>query len=103
MGFAVTRAQARQLVSHKAILVNGKSVNLPGYQVRPGDEIAVTERSRSQLRIQEALKISEEMDLVPAWMLVDGKKMSGTLKALPERADLPSDINENLIIELYSK
>jgi small subunit ribosomal protein S4 len=103
MGFAVTRAQARQLVSHKAILVNGKCVNLPGYQVRPGDEVSVAEGSRSQLRIQEALRISEEMDLVPAWMLVDGKKMSGTFKALPERADLPSDINENLIVELYSK
>ncbi len=103
MGFAVTRAQARQLVSHKAILVNGKCVNLPGYQVKPGDEISVAEGSRGQLRIQEALRISEEMDLVPAWMLVDGKKMSGTLKALPERGDLPSDINENLIVELYSK
>lgn len=103
MGFAVTRAQARQLVSHKSIMVNGKCVNLPGYQVRPGDEVSVAEGSRSQLRIQEALRISEEMDLVPAWMLVDGKKMSGTFKALPERADLPSDINENLIVELYSK
>jgi small subunit ribosomal protein S4 len=103
MGFAVTRAQARQLVSHKAITVNGKCVNLPGYQVRPGDEVAVAEGSRNQLRIQEAIRISEEMDLVPAWMLVDGKKMTGTLKALPERADLPSDINENLIVELYSK
>jgi small subunit ribosomal protein S4 len=103
MGFAVTRAQARQLVSHKAILVNGKCVNLPGYQVRPGDEISVAERSRNQLRIQEALRISEEMDLVPAWMLVDSKKMTGTLKSLPERSDLPSDINENLIVELYSK
>jgi small subunit ribosomal protein S4 len=103
MGFAVTRAQARQLVAHKAVLVNGKCVNLPGYQVKPGDEISIAERSRSQLRIQEALKLSEEMDLVPAWMLVDGKKMSGTFKTLPERADLPSDINENLIVELYSK
>lgn len=103
MGFAVTRAQARQLVSHKAVLVNGKCVNLPGYQVKPGDEISIAERSREQLRIKEALKLSEEMDLVPAWMLVDGKKMTGTLKALPERADLPSDINENLIVELYSK
>jgi small subunit ribosomal protein S4 len=103
MGFAVTRAQARQLVSHKAVLVNGKCVNLPGYQVKAGDEVSIAERSRNQLRIQEALKLSEEMDLVPAWMLVDGKKMSGTLKTMPERADLPSDINENLIIELYSK
>lgn len=103
MGFAVTRAQARQLVAHKSISVNGKCVNLPGYQVRPGDEVAVAERARNQLRIQEALKLSEEMDLTPAWMLVDGKKMIGTFKQLPERSDLPSDINENLIIELYSK
>jgi len=103
MGFAVTRAQARQLVSHKSVQVNGKSVNLPSYLVRAGDEVSITERAKKQLRIQEALTLSQEMDLVPAWMEVDSKKMSGTLKALPERADLPSDINESLIIELYSK
>jgi small subunit ribosomal protein S4 len=103
MGFAVTRAQARQLVSHKAVLVNGRCVNLPGYQVKPGDEISIAERARNQLRIQEALKLSEDLDLLPSWMLVDAKKMTGTLKALPERSDLPSDINENLIVELYSK
>ncbi len=103
MGFAVTRAAARQLVSHAAIRVNGKKVNLPSYQVRPGDEISLSERAKSQLRVQEALTVSQEMDLVPAWMEVDAKKASGLLKTLPERSDLPSDINESLIIELYSK
>ncbi len=103
MGFAVTRAAARQLVSHAAVRVNGKKVNLPSYQVRPGDEIALSERAKSQLRVQESLTVSQEMDLVPGWIEVDAKKASGLLKALPERSDLPSDINESLIIELYSK
>ncbi|MBL0165516.1 MAG: 30S ribosomal protein S4 [Xanthomonadales bacterium] len=103
MGFAVTRAQARQLVAHRAVSVNGKRVNLPSYQVRPGDEISLTESARSQLRVQESLTVSQEMDLVPTWVEVDAKKFSGIFKALPERSDLPSDINESLIIELYSK
>jgi small subunit ribosomal protein S4 len=103
MGFAVTRAQARQLVSHKAVLLNGKAVNLPSYQVKPGDQIDLTERARSQLRIQEAAALSAQMDLVPGWMEVDAKKFSGVFKSVPERADLPSDINEALIVELYSK
>ena len=103
MGFAVTRAQARQLVSHKAIKVNGKSVNLPSYQVKAGDEVVIAERSRKQLRVQESLNLSQEMDLVPGWLEVDSKQMTGTLKTMPERSDLPSDINENLIVELYSK
>lgn len=103
MGFAVTRAQARQLVAHRAVSVNGKRVNLPSYQVRPGDEISLTEGARSQLRVQESVTVSQEMDLVPAWLEVDAKKFSGIFKALPERSDLPSDINESLIIELYSK
>ena len=103
MGFAVTRSAARQLVSHKSILVNGKSVNVSSFQVKAGDVIEVTERGRSQLRIQEALTLSQEMDLSPAWVEVDAKKMAGTFKVAPERADLPSDINENLIVELYSK
>ena len=103
MGFAVTRAQARQLVSHKAITVNGKSVNLPSYQVKVGDQIAVAERAKNQLRIKEALTLSQEMDLVASWCEVDSNKLAGTLKALPDRSDLPSDINENLIVELYSK
>ena len=103
MGFAVTRAAARQLVSHAAVRVNGKKVNLPSYQVRPGDEIALSERAKSQLRVQESLTVSQEMDLTPSWVEVDAKKASGLFKALPERSDLPSDINESLIIELYSK
>ncbi|MBN8884126.1 MAG: 30S ribosomal protein S4 [Rudaea sp.] len=103
MGFAVTRAQARQLVAHKSIEVNGKKVNLPSYAVKAGDQITVTEKSRSQLRIKEALTLSQEMDLAPGWLEVDANKFAGTLKALPERSDLPSDINESLIVELYSK
>ena len=103
MGFAVTRAQARQLVAHKAILVNGKKVNIPSYQVRPGDAIALTERARSQLRVQEAATVFDTMDLRPVWVEVDAKKFEGTFKSVPDRGDLPSDINEALIIELYSK
>ena len=103
MGFAVTRPQARQLVSHCAVLVNGKSVNLPSYQVKSGDVISLTERASRQLSVQEALTISAQMDLVPAWIDVDAKKFSGVFKSVPERSDLPSDINEALIVELYSK
>ncbi|PIQ37484.1 MAG: 30S ribosomal protein S4 [Lysobacterales bacterium CG17_big_fil_post_rev_8_21_14_2_50_64_11] len=103
MGFAVTRAQARQLVSHKAVLLNGKAVNLPSLQVKVGDEIALTERARAQLRVQEASALSAQMDLVPNWIEVDGKKFTGVFKSVPERSDLPSDINEALIVELYSK
>lgn len=103
MGFAVTRAQARQLVSHAGVQVNGKKVNLPSYQVRPGDQISLTERAREQLRVKEALTVFQDMDLSPPWVEVDTAKASGVLKALPDRQDLPSDINESLIIELYSK
>jgi small subunit ribosomal protein S4 len=103
MGFAVTRAQARQLVSHKAIEVNGRPVNIPSYQVKASDVISVREKSRKQLRIQEALTLSQEMDLTASWVDVDQSKMQGTVKSLPERGDLPQDINENLIVELYSK
>ena len=103
MGYAVTRAQARQLVSHKAISVNGAVVNIPSYQVQPGDQVAVREKARNQLRIKEAMTVSQEMDLVPPWVEVDPDKMEGVFKALPDRADLPPDINENLIVELYSK
>ena len=103
MGFAVTRAQARQLVAHKAVEVNGKKVNLASYQVKAGDKVSIGEKARAQLRIGEALTLSQEMDLVPAWVEVDAKKFTGTFKAVPERSDLPSDINEALIVELYSK
>jgi len=99
----VTRAAARQLVSHAGVRVNGKKVNLPSYQIRPGDEVALSERAKGQLRVQESLTLSQEMDLAPTWVEVDAKKATGLFKALPERSDLPSDINESLIIELYSK
>jgi len=103
MGFAVTRPQARQLVSHRGVMVNGKSVNLPSFQVRAGDQIALTEKSAAQLRVKEAVTQSQQMDLVPTWCDVDANKFSGTFKAVPDRADLPADINEALIVELYSK
>lgn len=103
MGFAVTRAQARQMVSHRGVRVNGKPVNLPSYQVRAGDALELTERARQQLRVQESLTLAQEMDLVPSWIEIDPKKFAGTFKAVPDRADLPSDINEALIVELYSK
>jgi small subunit ribosomal protein S4 len=103
MGFAVTRPQARQLVSHRGVTVNGKIVNLPSYQVRAGDAIALTERAQRQLRVAESLTLSQEMDLFPGWVEVDSKKFAGVFKAVPERSDLPSDINEALIVELYSK
>jgi small subunit ribosomal protein S4 len=103
MGFAVTRASARQLVSHRGVQVNGKPVNLPSYQVKAGDQVTLTEKAQRQLRVEEALKVSSDMDLAPAWVEVDAKKFSGVFKAVPERSDLPSDINEALIVELYSK
>ena len=103
MGFAVTRPQARQLVSHKGVLVNGKSVNLPSYQVKAGDTIQLSERAQKHLNVGEALTLSQQMDLTPGWCEVDAKKFSGIFKAIPDRADLPSDINEALIVELYSK
>ncbi|HET6631969.1 MAG TPA: 30S ribosomal protein S4 [Rhodanobacteraceae bacterium] len=103
MGFAVTRAQARQLVAHKAVLLNGRKVNVPSAQVRAGDEVSLTERARAQLRVTEAMSLFESMDLRPDWVEVDAKKFSGVFKAMPERADLPPDINESLIVELYSK
>jgi small subunit ribosomal protein S4 len=103
MGFAVTRPAARQLVSHRGVMVNGKPVNLPSYQVKMGDQIQLTEKAQRQMRVEEALKVSTDMDLAPAWIEVDAKKFSGVFKAMPERSDLPSDINEALIVELYSK
>jgi small subunit ribosomal protein S4 len=102
MGFAVTRAEARQLVSHKAILVSDKSVNIPSYQVKANDIISVREKSREQSRISVALSSAEEFGF-PEWVDVDVSKKQGVFKAVPERMDLPSDINEQLIVELYSK
>ena len=103
MGFAVTRAQARQLVSHKAITVNGKPVNIPSFKVKPEDVIAIREKAKSQLRVKEAVTLSQEMNLVPGWINVDSSKMEGVYKAYPDRDELSADINENLIVELYSK
>jgi small subunit ribosomal protein S4 len=103
MGFAVTRAQARQMVSHKGIMVNGQQVNIPSYRVKPEDVVAIREKAKNQLRVKEAIALSQEMNLVPAWMDVDAKKMEGVFKAYPDRDELSADINENLIVELYSK
>ena len=103
MGFAITRPSARQLVSHRGVLVNGKSVNLPSYQVKAGDSIELSEKAQKQLRVQESLTVSQQMDLSPSWVEVNSSKFSGVFKAVPDRSDLPADINEALIVELYSK
>ncbi len=102
MGFAATRAEARQLVSHKAILVNGSVVNIPSYQVGAGDTISVREKAQKQDRIKSAIEISSQMGR-PDWVDVDEKKLTGVLRSLPEREDVLPDINENLVVELYSK
>ena len=102
MGFATTRAEARQLVSHKAIEVNGKGVNIPSYQVKAEDVISVREVSKKQLRIQAALQLAKQVGF-PEWVEVDEEKMTGKFKTVPERAEFLPDINENLVVELYSK
>jgi small subunit ribosomal protein S4 len=102
MGFGSTRAESRQLVSHKSIVVNGTVVNIPSYQVEAGDIVAIREKSRNQLRIQGALTLSANRSPVP-WVDVNPEKMEGVFKAAPERDELPQEINENLIVELYSK
>lgn len=102
MGFAVTRAEARQLVSHRAILVNGRTVNFPSYQVSPGDVVSLHERARKQARVQEALAVADQYGF-PEWVEVEVSKMEGILKTVPERQDLPPDISEQLVIEFYSK
>ena len=102
MGYAVTRAEARQLVSHKAIMVNSRCVNVPSYQVSPGEEIAVRDRAKKQLRIQAALEIAEQIG-IPHWLEVDTKAVKGVFKSIPDRSDLPAEINESLVVALYSK
>jgi small subunit ribosomal protein S4 len=102
MGFGSTRAEARQLVSHKSIEVNGKVVNVASYQVSPEDVVAVREKARKQVRIQNAVALAEQYGF-PEWLEVDSKAMSGVFKRFPERNDLPAEINEQLIVELYSK
>ncbi|MEO5343203.1 MAG: 30S ribosomal protein S4 [Gammaproteobacteria bacterium SHHR-1] len=102
MGFGSTRSEARQLVSHKAIEVNGAVVNVASYQVSAEDKVSVREKSRKQLRIQSALALAEQHGFVD-WIEVDVKGMSGVYKRIPERTDLPADIQEHLVVELYSK
>ena len=102
MGFAATRAEARQLVSHKAIVVNGRVVNIPSFQVSVDDVIAVREKSKKQARIKASLELAEQKEK-PTWLDVDAAKMEGVFKRVPERSDLAADINEHLIVELYSK
>lgn len=102
MGFAVTRAEARQLVRHKAVTVNEQVVNIPSYQVDAGDTVAVREKARKQLRVQNAISISTQVGL-PGWVEVDEKKMTGVFKQFPDRDEILPDINENLVVELYSK
>ena len=102
MGFASTRAEARQLVSHKSIQVNGASVNIPSYQLAVGDVVSIREKAKKQQRITDALTVAEQYGF-PAWVEVNSKAMSGTFNSLPDRVDLGSDINEQLVVELYSK
>ncbi|EFH76830.1 SSU ribosomal protein S4 [Vibrio cholerae MAK 757] len=102
MGFGATRAEARQLVSHKAILVNGKVVNVPSFNVAANDVVAVREKAKKQSRIKAALEVAEQREK-PTWIEVDVNTMEGTFKRMPERSDLSADINEQLIVELYSK
>ena len=102
MGFGASRSEARQIVRHNGILVNGKRVNIPSCQVRAGDTVEVAPKAKEQLRIKAAAEAAAARH-IPEWLEVDSKALKGTFKALPARADLPSNINEHLIIELYSK
>jgi small subunit ribosomal protein S4 len=102
MGFAASRSEARQLVRHNGITVNAKRVNIPSYQVQPNDNVAVNEAARKQLRIQNALEMAQQRGFAE-WIQVDAKKMEGVYKSRPERAELPAEINEHLVVELYSK
>jgi small subunit ribosomal protein S4 len=102
MGFGATRAEARQLVSHKAILVNGKVVNVPSFKVAADDVVSIREKAKKQARVKAALEVAEQREK-PTWIEVDAGNMEGTFKRMPERSDLSADINEHLIVELYSK
>lgn len=102
MGFGSTRAEARQLVAHKALLVNGKAVNIPSYQVQMGDVISIREKAKKQLRIQNSIAVASQRGEVE-WVDVNANNLEGTYKRVPDRGDLPAEINENLIVELYSK
>lgn len=102
LGFGSTRAEARQLVSHRSITLNGRRVNIASIQVKPGDVIAIHEGAKNQLRIKNAIELGVQRGIAP-WLEVDHTKLEGTFKALPDRSDLPAEINESLIVELYSK
>lgn len=102
MGFGASRSEARQIVRHNGILVNGKRVNVPSYQVRPGDAVAVAEKAKAQLRIKASVEAAESRGF-PEWIEVDTKAMKGVFKTRPQRSELPSTINESLVVELYSK
>ncbi|SBT09670.1 30S ribosomal subunit protein S4 [Candidatus Accumulibacter aalborgensis] len=102
MGFAASRSESRQVVRHNGVLVNGRRVNIPSYQVRPGDVVEVCEKAKAQLRVKAALAAAEARGF-PEWVEVDAKAAKGTYKAHPERSELPPTINESLVIELYSK
>ena len=102
MGFGSTRAEARQLVSHKAIEVNGKPVNIPSYMVKSGDVVSVREKSKKQVRIQEALQLATQVGM-PGWVEVNVDKAEGVFKKAPDRDEFASDVNESLIVELYSR
>lgn len=102
MGFGSTRAESRQLVSHKAITVNGQVVNIPSYQVKAGDVVAIHDKAKKQVRIQEALNLATQIGL-PSWVSVDVAKLEGVFKTVPDRSELYGDINEQLVVEFYSK
>jgi small subunit ribosomal protein S4 len=102
MGFGSTRAEARQLVSHKALTVNGEVVNIASFLVKAGDVVAVREKSKKQTRIVEALSLAEQTGMA-SWVSVDSKKMEGTFKSMPDRSEIANDVNESLIVELYSR
>ena len=102
MGFGSTRAEARQLVSHKSILVDGKIVNIASYQVKPNQTISIREKAKKQARIADAMELATQRGL-PEWLEVDAKKFEGVFKSVPDRSDLPAEINESLVVELYSK
>jgi small subunit ribosomal protein S4 len=102
MGLASTRAEARQLVGHKAVSVNGQTVNIPSAQVKPNDVITIREKAKKQARVQDALSLAEQSGF-PQWVSVDKTKMEGVFKSVPERSDIAADINESLIVELYSR
>ncbi len=102
MGFGSTRAEARQLVSHKAITLNGQAVNIPSIQVKAGDVVAIREKSKTQLRIKDSLQLLGQSGF-PAWVSVDSTKMEGTFKQKPDRSDIAQDVNESMIVELYSR